>query len=357
MAGYEHHFLKEVHQQPNVIRNNLSGQMSSMDPSINLGLKTIDAANLDRIIIAGCGSAYHASLIGEQYLSDYSSANVSATIASEILSLKPGDPRTLAIFVTQSGETADTLHAATLARDAGYSTLGLTNTRHSSITRITDQTIFTDAGQETSVAATKSFTSQLTKLFLLGLHLFPPPVNRFHELMTEMRLLPSKAQRVLSQEPQLKTIGQRLAKHQSIYLVAKGVSYPIALEASLKFKELAYIHAEALLAGELKHGPLALITNETPIIVLVPRDETYSRVLHAIKEMRTRGAPIIALTDSSDEDLKELVDEIVLLPLTEQYFVPILMTIALQLIAYFSAYEHNYPIDRPRNLAKSVTVF
>lgn len=357
LAGYEHYFLKEVHQQPKVIRDTLAGQISSMDPSVNLGLNPINKGQLDQILIAGCGSAYHASLIGEKFFSEYSSVNIAARIASEVSYLRPGDKRDLGIFVTQSGETADTLHVAQLAREAGYSTLGLTNTQHSSISRITDQTIYTNAGLEISVAASKSFTSQLVDLFLLGLHLFPPPANRFHELTTEMRLLPSKAQRVLSLQPQLKEIGQRLAPHSSVYLVAKGINYPIALEASLKLKELAYIHAEALVAGELKHGPLALLTQDTPVVVLAPKDDTYLRVLQAIKEMRARRAPITVFTDSYDDTLASLVDDIVYLPSTEQCFFPILMNMALQLVAYYCARERDYPIDRPRNLAKSVTVF
>jgi len=357
LAGYEHYFLKEVHQQPKMIRDSLAGHMSSIDPSVNLGLNSINGGKFDQIFIAGCGSAYHASLIGEHFLSDLGSANTSARIASEISQLRPGDKSHLGIFVTQSGETADTLYAARLAHEAGYSTLGLTNTHNSSISRITDHTIFTEAGLEISVAASKSFTSQLIDLFLIGLQLFPPPINRLHDIMTELRLLPSKAQQVLSLQPQLELIGKKLAPHTSAYLVAKGINYPVALEASLKLKELAYLHAEALVAGELKHGPLALLTPDTPVIVLAPNDDTYPRVLQAIREMRARGAPTIVFTDNHDEYLTSIVDDIVYLPTTEPHFFPILSTIALQLVAYNCARERSLPIDRPRNLAKSVTVF
>jgi glucosamine--fructose-6-phosphate aminotransferase (isomerizing) len=175
--------------------------------------------------------------------------------------------------------------------------------------------------------------------------------------MTELRLLPSKAQQVLGLQPQLDSIGKKLAPHTSAYLVAKGINYPVALEASLKLKELAYLHAEALVAGELKHGPLALLTHETPVIVLAPKDDTYPRVLQAIREMRARGAPTIVFTDSHDEYLASIVDDIVYLPTTEPHFFPILATIALQLVAYNCARAKSLSIDRPRNLAKSVTVF
>jgi glucosamine--fructose-6-phosphate aminotransferase (isomerizing) len=357
LAGYEHYFLKEIHQQPKMIRDSLAGHMSSIDPSVTLGLESMNGGKFDQIFIAGCGSAYHASLIGEHFLSDLGSVNTSARIASEISHMRPGDKSHLGIFVTQSGETADTLHAARLAHEAGYSTLGLTNTHNSSISRITDQTIYTEAGLEISVAASKTFTSQLIDLFLIGLHLFPPPINRLHDLMTELRLLPSKAQQVLGLQPQLDSIGKKLAPHTSAYLVAKGINYPVALEASLKLKELAYLHAEALVAGELKHGPLALLTHETPVIVLAPKDDTYPRVLQAIREMRARGAPTIVFTDSHDEYLASIVDDIVYLPTTEPHFFPILATIALQLVAYNCARAKSLSIDRPRNLAKSVTVF
>ena len=356
LAGYDHYFLKEVHQQPKVIRETLAGRISSIHPGIDLKLNRIGTGQVRQVFIAGCGSAFHASLIGQHFFSKYSSINVTAQIASEITQLRPGNQNDLGIFVTQSGETADTLHAARLARDAGYSTIGLTNTPNSSIARITDETILTNAGLEISVAASKSLTAQLVDLFLLGLLLFPPPADNFHELLKEMRVLPAKAQQVLAQEEQFKRIGKILAPNSSAYVVAKGINYAVALEASLKLKELAYLHAEAILAGELKHGPLALLTKDTPVIVLAPKDDSYQRVLQAIKEMRARGAPTIVFTDTYDDTLASLVDEIVYLPSTLQSFFPILMNIGLQLVAYYCALERNSSIDRPRNLAKSVTV-
>jgi glucosamine--fructose-6-phosphate aminotransferase (isomerizing) len=175
--------------------------------------------------------------------------------------------------------------------------------------------------------------------------------------LTGLRLLPAKAHQVLGQGAQLKTIGTKLARHQSAFLVSKGVNHATALEGSLKLKEMAYLHAEALLAGELKHGPLAMVTKESPVIVLAPGDETFERVLQSIKEVRARGASITVLTDTHDDSLESLVDEIVYLPSADPCFFPILSTIALQLISYYCALERGYPIDRPRNLAKSVTVF
>jgi glucosamine--fructose-6-phosphate aminotransferase (isomerizing) len=357
LAGYEHFFLKEVHQQPKVILDTIAGRISSTDPGITLDLPPFPSDEFAQIFIAGAGSAFHAALIGQHFISQYSAVNVSANIASEISNIRPASRSHLGVFITQSGETADTLYASRLARNAGYSTIGLTNTVDSSITRVTDGTIYTNAGLEISVAASKSFTAQIIDLYLLGLHLFPPPVNRFHELLTGLRLLPAKAHQVLGQGAQLKTIGTKLARHQSAFLVSKGVNHATALEGSLKLKEMAYLHAEALLAGELKHGPLAMVTKESPIIVLAPGDETFERVLQSIKEVRARGASITVLTDTHDDSLESLVDEIVYLPSADPCFFPILSTIALQLISYYCALERGYPIDRPRNLAKSVTVF
>ena len=357
LAGYAHYFLKEVHQQPRIIRDTIAGRLSSTEPSAMLQLPSLPQGQVDRLFITGSGSAYYAALIGQHFFSEYSAVDISAKIASEISELKPASKTSLGVFITQSGETADTLNAARLARDAGYSTIGLTNTQDSSITRITDATVYTHAGLEVSVAASKSFTAQLVDLNLLGLHLFPPPLNRFHNLLTELRFLPAKAQRVLDQEAKLKEIGVKLASRQSAYLVAKGVHHAVALEGSLKLKELAYLHAEALLAGELKHGPLTLLTEESPVIALAPMDDTYDRVIQAVREARARGAPMTVLTDSHDDALESLADEIIYLPSSERCFSPILMTIALQLIAYYCALERGFPIDRPRNLAKSVTVF
>ena len=355
-AGYEHYFLKEVHEGPRVIRDSLAGRISSTDPGVRLQGDLQHLAPPKRIVFAACGTAYHAALIAKQLCAELQATDVSVHIASELEALPAADDRSWTIFISQSGETADTLSAARLARNAGYRTIGMTNVANSSMTRAADVIVENRAGAETSVASSKTFLAQLTDLYLIALHLFPPSMDRLHDLLTEFRSLPTKLQRVLSLEERLGEVGRWVAGHEHAYLIGKGLNFPVALEGALKFKELAYLHAEGYPAGELKHGPFAMLTEETPVIALVPKDRTYARVLTAMKEIRARGAPVIALTDTRDDAVLSLVDEVVQLPSTDPLFSPIINTAALYLMSYYCAKERGCPIDRPRNLAKSVTV-
>jgi glucosamine--fructose-6-phosphate aminotransferase (isomerizing) len=355
-AGYEHFFLKEVHEQPRVIRDTLAGRISSTEPAVTLELDLARHPRPERILLSGCGSAYHACLIGEAFLSTISACPVSAQVASELELVRPVQRGAWAVFLSQSGETADTIGAAIKARKAGYFTLAMTSSEGSSITRLVDETLYLRTGLEVSVAASKTFIAQVVDLYLLGLFLFPLPTTALHTLLTELRLLPSKVQRLLGAQAQVREIAKRIASSQNLFLIGKGINYPVTLEGALKLKEIAYLHAEGYPAGELKHGPFALLTAETPVIALIPRDGTYLRMLNSVKEIKARGAPIIALTDTEDTELSQLVDEVVHLPATDPSFSPILNTVVLQLLAYYVARERECPIDRPRNLAKSVTV-
>ena len=355
-AGYEHFMLKEIHEQPRVIRDTLAGRVLSTEPGVNLGMDLMSQEQPESILLLASGTAYHACLVGEHFLSSMSPCRVSARIASELELPRSAGRGAWAILLSQSGETADTISAARAARNAGYFTLALTNNVDSSITRAIHQTMYTQAGPEMSVAATKTFLAQLTGLYLLGLHLFPPPVNVLHHLLTELRLLPGKVQRVLGAEGSLQNLARSIAPADNVFLIAKGINYPVAMEGALKLKEVAYIHAEGYPSGELKHGTFALLGSDTPVIAIMPKDATYLRLLNTVKEVKARGSPVIAITDTDDGEVSQLVDHVVRLPATEPMFSPVINTVALQLLAYYCARERGCSIDRPRNLAKTVTV-
>ena len=356
-AGYPHYMLKEIFEQPRVIRDALTGRINSTSGVVNLEA-TLDAGNTPKkVLFLGCGTAYHASLLGAHFFSEISDCTVSANVASEVNFRHSPPSQSWAILLTQSGETIDTISAARSAKSAGYFTIAITNNTDSTITRIIDQNIYTKAGLEVSVAATKTFIAQLMGIYLLGLTLFPPPKNTLHHLLGELRLLPGKVQRVLDMTEDIKKVSQMLASYENIFFVGKGISYPVALEGALKLKEIAYIHAEGYPAGELKHGPFALLDKNTPVIAILPKDETYRRMFSTIKEIKARGAPVIVISNFDNDDIPQLVDSVLTLPSTEPMFSPVIQSVALQLLAYFCACERGYPVDRPRNLAKSVTVY
>ena len=355
-AGYEHFFLKEVHEQPRVIRDTLSGRVSSTEPGVTLDVDLSGRPRPESILLSGCGTAYHACLIGEQFFQGLFPGHVRARVASELVTPAPSGGHSWAVLLSQSGETADTIGAARDAMQSGYFTMAITAGEDSSITRVVDEVLYMRTGPEISVGASKTFIAQLVDLYLLGLYLYPLPTTLLHSLLTELRLLPSKVQRVLGAEGQLQRIAGTISHTEHVFLIGKSLNHPVALEGAFKLKELAYLHAEGLPAGELKHGPIAMLTGETPVIAVIPRDRSYPRLLTAVKEIKARGAPVIALTDARDTVLDQVVDQVVHLPATDPSFSPVLNTVALQLLAYHTALERGCPIDRPRNLAKSVTV-
>ena len=354
-AGYDHYFLKEVHEQPHVIRDTFAGKVFADEPRVDVGVP-LPPEPPESILFAACGTAYYAGLAGADFLAALGGCPTTVRVASELEGVPPPGRNAWAVFITQSGETADTISAARAARDAGYRTLALTNSPDSSITRVVQQSLYTEAGPEVSVAASKTLMGQLIALYLLGLQLYPPPASDLQRLLAELRLLPGKVERVLALEDRLSSVARGIASRNSVFLIARGVSLPVAMEGALKLKELAYVHAEAYPAGELKHGPFALLSRDVPVIALMPRDRTYGRLLNTIREIKARGSPVIAVTDVQDPEVAGLVDDLVELPSTEDVFSPVLSTVALQLLAYHCARERGCPIDRPRHLAKSVTV-
>ena len=354
-GGYEHFLLKEIHEQPRVLRDTLAGRISA-DGLVTLGLNLDRHTRPEELFFLGCGSAAHAAMVGETFFSSLTETRVQALEASEAVRPKRRGPGAWSVFVSQSGETADTVDAARDARRAGHFTLALTNVPESSITRAAHATHHLRAGQEVSVASSKTYLAQLAGLYLLGLELYPPGDRRRRALATALRRLPEAVQQAIDMAPQLERLGWNLAQAEHAFIIGKGINYPTALEGALKFKEVAYLHAEGYASGELKHGPFALLGPDTPVIAIMPRDDTYDRMLVAVEEVHSRGAPIIALTDCDNAELQSIAQSVVCLPPTEPMFTPVVGAVALQLMAYHCALARGCPIDRPRNLAKSVTV-
>jgi glucosamine--fructose-6-phosphate aminotransferase (isomerizing) len=353
-AGYEYFMLKEIHEEPKVIRDTLGEYLLSTDPVIETGV-TLDAT-LEDLMILACGTSYHAGLVGKCLIEELLGIKTRVELASEFnhRSLNIASPAVIAI--TQSGETADVLISMKKLRQAGARTLAITNVPGSSASRIADQVVYTRAGPEVSVAATKTFIAQLIMLYLLTLS--HPGVNRRirKQLVLELRQLPNKVQRVLDNEHEITNCARYLSQYENVFFIGRGINFPTALEGALKLKEISYIHAEGCAAGELKHGPFALLSQDTPVIAIVAHDDTYGAMLTNIREVKARSSPVIALADEADEIIDQLVDLVIRVPCVSSIFSPVVNTVALQLLTYHTAWHRQCPIDFPRNLAKSVTV-
>ncbi len=352
-AGYEHFMLKEIHEQPKVIRDTLAGWVSGEALE---DLAAMWADDINALLILACGTSYHAALIGKQIGQELLKIPVRAELASEFNYSTQPLARTLAIAITQSGETADTLKAMKKLKEVGCQTLAITNVVGSTASRIADRTLYTRAGPEISVAATKSFTAQLMVLYQLMMSHPEIGARRLNSMTKELRQLPNKVQQVLDNEGEISQYARELSKYENIFYIGRGINFPVALEGALKLKEISYIHGEGYAAGELKHGPFALLGSDTPVIALLAQDDTYEPMLTNIKEVKARGSPVIALTREGDEDIEKIVDKVLTVPQVEAIFSPVVNTVALQLLAYYAARERGCPIDFPRNLAKSVTV-
>ncbi|HEY49032.1 MAG TPA: glutamine--fructose-6-phosphate transaminase (isomerizing) [Dehalococcoidia bacterium] len=353
-AGYEHFMLKEIHEQPRAIQNTFAGYISALEPEIDLGIrKDID---FDNISIMACGTSYHAALVGKHAINKLVQIPVNVDMASEFNYSDTILGKSLVIVVTQSGETADSLKALKKAKELGCYTLVITNVVGSSATRIADDILYIKAGPEISVAATKSFVAQLIMLYLVALAHSAIDTRSRGSLLTELRQLPNRLYEILDREEEIAGHGKYLAGYDNIFFVARGINYPIALEGALKLKEISYIHAEGYAAGELKHGPFALLTLDTPVVAIAAKDNTYETLLANIKEMKARESPVIAIAEEGDAEIEQYVDFVVRVPKVDPLFSPVVNVTALQLLAYYTAKERGCPIDTPRNLAKSVTV-
>jgi glucosamine--fructose-6-phosphate aminotransferase (isomerizing) len=352
-AGYEHFMLKEIHEQPKVIRDTLIGWVSVAESAVDLAAMR---GGVESVLVLACGTSYHAALIGKYIIEELLSIPVRVEIASEFNYYGQTLAKTLAIVITQSGETADTLKAMKKLKAVGCRVLAITNVIGSSASRIADYTLYTRAGPEVSVAATKSFIAQLMVLYWLVISYSRVEARRLADLIMKLRQLPEKVQQVLDNEDKIKEYASYLTKYASVFFIGRGINFPVALEGALKLKEISYIHAEGYAAGELKHGPFALLGEDTPIIAVVARDSTYQAMLSSIREVKARGSPVIVLAEEGDEAVGELADLVITVPKVGAMFSPVINTVVLQLLAYYTAKEKGCPIDFPRNLAKSVTV-
>ncbi len=359
-GGYPHFFLKEINEQPAALANALRGRVD--ERGINLGeLDALDLARVKRAVLLACGSSYHAGLVGARVIEQWTRTPAEAIIASEFRYAAPViDDRTLAILITQSGETADTLASMRLAKAAGAQTLALTNVVGSSITRGVTTTINLHVGPEVGVVASKTFSAQVLLLELVALDwarragaLAPACVNG---LAQQFARLPDMVQAVMGVERQMQTLAEKVWTRKSVFFFGRGFGYPTALEGALKLKEISYLHAEGYPAGELKHGPIAMLEPEIPVIAVALQSATLEKVVSNIQEVRARQAPVIALATEGDAAIAKHAEDVVYLPRAPEEFAPIVATVPLQLLAYHVAIKRGCDVDQPRNLAKSVTV-
>jgi glucosamine--fructose-6-phosphate aminotransferase (isomerizing) len=359
--GFKHYMLKEIYEQPGVLRSGLATYISETN-HVQLGLPDQFLEPVERLEIIACGTSWHASLVGKYLLEQIAGIPTSVQYASEYRYAPPPFlPNTLVIGVTQSGETADTLAALELAKSRGDRCLGITNRTESSIGRIADAVIDTQAGIEIGVAATKTFVAQLLVFYLIALDMATArqtlSAERANDLIEEMRQLPSHMERILeSQERYIEDLSRQFTHTKDFIFLGRGINFPIALEGALKLKEISYIHAEGYPAGEMKHGPIALLDEDVPVVAIATPGSVYEKVLSNSQEAKARDAKLIGVAPLDDPAAHEVFDHILPIPVVNELFSPLLTVIPLQLLSYHVAAHRGLDVDQPRNLAKSVTV-
>lgn len=362
-GGYPHFMLKEIFEGPDVIENTMRGRLLVSEGRAKLGGLERVAAELsmvERIIIVGCGTAYYAGLVGEYLLEAEAGIPVEVELGSEFRYRNPViDKNTAVLAISQSGETADTLEAIREAKRHGALTLGIVNTVGSTIARETDAGVYNHAGPEIGVASTKALVSQITALALFTMFMGRDrrmTRERGVEIATELKTLPRKIAGILARADELKSLAEKYASARDFLYLGRSFNYPIAFEGALKLKECSYVHAEGCGAGEMKHGPLAMIDEQFPTIAIAPLDGVYEKMLSNIQEIRARKGPVLALATEGDTKIQSLADDVFYIPPTIPMLEPILTVVPLQLFAYYFATAKGLDVDRPRNLAKSVTV-
>lgn len=364
-GGYAHFMLKEIHEQPRAIQDTLTGRIDKGAKTVNLHEIPITAADLertDKIFIVACGTAYHAGLVGKKLIERLVRIPVEVDVASEFRYRDPMvTPRTLTIVVSQSGETADTLAALREAKRRGARVIAVTNVVGSSVAREADDVLYTWAGPEIAVASTKAYMTQLVALALiavgLGRRRGTVTLEEEQEIVREMEKLPMYAEEILlGQDSVVRELAQKLHEAEQMFFIGRGLDYAVSMEGSLKLKEISYINAQAYPAGELKHGTLALVVKGVPVIALATQRDVYEKMLNNIKEVKARDATVVALALDGDEEICKSVDHVIYIPRTSPYLAPVLAVIPLQLFAYYAAVARGCDVDKPRNLAKSVTV-
>jgi len=362
-GGFTHFMLKEIHEQPETIENSMRGRLLEEEGTVKLGGLSEVADKIiraPRLIFAACGTSWHAALIGEYMLEQYARISVEVEYASEFRYRNPILTKDdVVLLISQSGETADTLAALREAKAQGATVIGICNVVGSSIARESDGGVYIHAGPEIGVASTKAFTSQLTVLALLTILIARGKGmsrEKGIELVRELRRLPEKVQTILSDSKKIEYIAQEFKDTKNFLYLGRGYNFPAALEGALKLKEISYIHAEGYPAAEMKHGPIALIDENMPVVFIAPQDRTYEKIMSNIQEVKARNGKVIAIVNNEEDSIRNLADYKIYVPQTLDLFSPILSVIPLQLLAYYIAVSRGCNVDQPRNLAKSVTV-
>ena len=363
-GGYDHFMMKEIYEQPRSIRDCLRGRIYPKEGKVQLGgVKEYveKLKNVDRIIIIACGTSWHAGLVGEYLIEEYARVPVEVEYASEFRYRNPIiSERDLVIAISQSGETADTMAAIELAKEKGATIFGICNVVGASIPRTTHAGVYTHAGPEIGVASTKAFTAQVTVLTLLAFYIAQQrgtiTQSKLIEYLTELDEIPAVIERALRSNDHIKEIAATFMDINNCLFLGRGSSFPVALEGALKLKEISYIHAEGYPAAEMKHGPIALIDENMPVVFIATKNSSYEKVISNIQEVKARKGRVIAIVSEGDVDVKAMADYVIEIPQTHEAFVPLVATIPLQLLSYHAAVMRGCNVDQPRNLAKSVTV-
>lgn len=362
--GYEHFMLKEIHEQPKAIKDTLASRIMKDIDEIKIDdikLSKDDLENINKIFIVACGTAFHAGMVGKHLIEKFSRIPVEVDVASEFRYRNPIiDKKTLMIVISQSGETADTLAALREGKKHGARVLAVTNVVGSSITREADDILYTLAGPEISVASTKAYTTQLVAMYIIALYLGrlneKLSIEEYRTIRDELLMLPEKVEILLKEKEEIQKFANANHMHRDMFYIGRGLDGAVALEGALKLKEISYIHAESYPAGELKHGPIALIDTDIPVIALATQDELFEKMVSNIKEVVTRGAKIFAIAFEGNQAIEQVSDQVVYIPKTMPVLSPILSVVPLQLLSYYMSVIKGCDVDKPRNLAKSVTV-
>jgi glucosamine--fructose-6-phosphate aminotransferase (isomerizing) len=362
-GGFDHFMLKEIHEQPITLRNAMRGRIN-MDEGIarlnGLNLQYDELRRIKRVVLTACGTSWHAGLIGEYLIEELARIPTEVEYASEFRYRSPiFDDSTVLFAISQSGETADTLAAMRESKKHGVTSLGIVNVVGSSIARESDGGVYIHAGPEIGVASTKAFTSQVTLLALISTllgRMRQQSVQNGQELLTRLQDVPDQIERILADDDAIRRIAEMYHKYNNFLYLGRGINFPVALEGALKLKEISYIHAEGYPAAEMKHGPIALIDENMPVVVIALRDPVYDKVMSNIAEVRARNGNVIAIATEGDTEIAERVNQVIYIPETHRLLTPLLSVIPLQLLAYHIAVMRGRHVDQPRNLAKSVTV-
>ncbi len=359
-GGYKHFMLKEIFEQPRAVADTIRGYVSLAKGAVDLPVGEVLEGGIGRVMLVACGTSWHAALVGKLWMEAYAGVPVDVEIASEFRARDPVlDPKTLVVLVSQSGETADTLAALRIARGKGARTLAVCNVVGSSIAREADEVVYTHAGPEIGVASTKAFTTQLAVLYLLALAAGVRTGRVSEEgvsvCLKRLLALPGRMEEALSRDEGIATLARELYQAKDFLFLGRWLNYPIALEGALKLKEISYSHAEGYPGGEMKHGPIALVEEGLPVVVVAPRDRVYEKMVANVEEVKSRDGLVVAVVFPSDP-LQGRVDRYLEVPLVEEDLTPFLTVLPLQLLAYHIADRRGCDVDQPRNLAKSVTV-